>query len=129
MSKQSKKAKQDKAAVPGRHAAESEFAPVLRAARGEALIARDRAEWAHPDGVDPTRHAEHIINDLVHAAVRAVPVHDLPEAVGTLLGRVATDVVTDRQVEAGIVPTPQTEPVERLGRSFGSAVRTRRYGD
>jgi len=97
-------------AFPANSDPENEYAPVLPAARGEALIAYAQAQWPDLYDSDSTPGGEQILNDLMHAAVGPVPLDALPEAVGTLLGRLAADVVTDRQVEARILPTPKPSP-------------------
>jgi len=68
-----------------------------------------------------------LVHDAVHAALADVPVGELPDRLGVLLGEVAADALVDRFAEAGDLTQPWE--IERLIAGLEAAVRARHFGE
>jgi hypothetical protein len=116
-------------------ATERGSAPAVRATRGSALLTYARRQW--PGAYEGTRdpgdevlNADpyyQTLNDVVHAAVSDVPGRQLPNAIGSLLGTLAADVVVERAVEGGVFTS--SDEIETMIGELVEAVRVRHYGE
>lgn len=111
--------------IPRASEAARPWSPTARAERGQKLHRHAAQQWPAVYGASDAALA--LVHDAVHAALADVPLGELPDRLGAMLGEVAADALVDRSSEAGDLTEPWE--VERLIARLEAAVRARHFGE
>jgi len=112
-------------AIPPAPEAARPWSPTARAERGDELHLHAAQQWPAVYGESGAALA--LVHDAVHAALADVPLGELPDRLGVLLGEMAADALVDRFAEAGDLTQPWE--IERLIARLEAAVRARHFGE